>query len=138
MNDFSALRRTIGLMDERTRPIAITIANEYTVDFPLWDAEGLINEEDVDISEELRRDLVSFGRRWNDSVSLEVSDDRWDDEPFMRSLVRLRYAVPKRLNPLRRRRAVTEYAEMRKLGEDLRARLQEELGSGYHVTYRHF
>ena len=118
-------------------PIDIRLMNEYGVEMPLWGVDGLMDGDELELSDGLRADLESFADRWEASISPEVSDDRWDDVPVMRSLVRARYSLQSRLNPSAQRDAANEDAEMLALGEELRSRLQEELGSDYRVTYRH-
>lgn len=130
-------------MSERSDggPIEIRLMNEYSVEMPLWDDEGLMADDELDLSDALRADLMSFARRWADSIPSDVFDDRWEGDTIMSSIMSsimsARYALPRLLNPFARRRAVAEDLKMRRLGAELRDRLQLELGSGYRVTYRH-
>lgn len=118
-------------------PIEIRLMNEYSVGMPLWDSEGLMDGDELELSDALRADLESFADRWQALVPDEVADDRWDGIPVMSSLVSARYSLQRILNPAAQRDAAAEDAEMRVLGEELRGRLQRELGSDYRVTYRH-
>ena len=125
-------------MDEREAgtPVHLRLMNEYSVDMPLWDDTGHVGDDGLDLSDELRADLAAFAERWEAAVPDEVFDDRWDGVPVMARLVSARYAVRRLLDPAGRRRAVAEDAAMARLGEQLRARLADELGPAYVVTYR--
>lgn len=120
--------------DER---INIRLMNEYGAEIPLWTDEGLTDGEELGLSDALLSDLASFANRWEASISPEVFDDRWDGVPIMSSLVIARYSLHRLFHPAERREAKAEDAEMRRLGEDLRSRLEHELGSRYCVTYQH-
>lgn len=118
-------------------PIHIRLMNEYGCDIPLWPDDMDTDVDELVLSESLRSDLVAFAARWDAAISPEVYDDRWDGVPIMRSLVSARYALIRRLHPARKRAAQAEHEEMCRLGEDLRARVEDELGPGYRVTYVH-
>ncbi len=109
--------------------------NEYGATMPLWGPEGHTDGEELDLSDELRADLEAFAERWDAWIPREVTDDRWDGVPVMSTLVRLKYATHRLLHPGEQRAAAAEDAAMRVLGEELRDRLQDELGPGYRVTY---
>lgn len=117
-------------------PVEIVLMNEYGGQ-TLWDDEGGMDPDKLALSDDLRADLEAFADRWDANVPAEVYDDRWDGVPVMMQLVDLKYALRRKLNPAARRRAEIEDAEMRVLGEQLRVRLQDELGDGYRVTYAH-
>lgn len=119
------------------RPIEIRLMNEYGGGMPLWDDEGQTDGDGLQLSDALRAELLAFSDRWQASIPREVTDDRWDGNPFMSRLVSARYALQRLLHPAERRAAAKEDAQMRKLGQILRDRMQHELGSDYHVTYRH-
>lgn len=115
--------------------IHIRLMNDYSAEMPLWDHEGHTDGSDLPISDGLRADLEAFAARWDAAVPREVTDDRWDGVPVMSDLVRLRYALHRLLHPAEQRAARAEDEAMRALGEELRVRLQEELGDQYVVTY---
>lgn len=115
----------------------IRLMNEYTVTMPLRDDEGQTDDEELGLSEALRSDLASFASRWESSIPPDVYDDRFDHLPVVRSLVDAGRTLRRLLKPAQRRAVKAEYAEMRRLGEGLRDRLQNELGDGYRVTYQH-
>lgn len=115
----------------------VRLMNEYSVTLPLWDDEGLMDGDELELSDALRADLESFASRWEASISDEAFDDRWDGVPVMRWLVSARHSLQRMLNPAAQRDAAAEDTAMRILGEELRDRLQQELGSGYRVIYRH-
>src|SRR5689334_13415525 len=112
--------------------------NEYGGGMPLWDDEGQTDGDELGLSEALRADLQAFSARWESSIPAEVFDDRWDGNPLMSRLTDARHAVHRLTHPGARRGAVAEDAEMRRIGEQLRDRVQHELGSGYRVTYHHY
>jgi len=111
--------------------------NEYSASMPLWDDEGHTDGEDLRLSEALRSDLGTFASRWNSSIRAEVYDDRFDHIPVLMRLVDALRSLRRLANPAERRAAEAADAELRNLGEELRDRLQDELGASYHVTYRH-
>jgi hypothetical protein len=121
-------------------PLNIRLMNEYGYGPPLWpDVLDDVDPEDLfdGLSKSLQADLMAFVNRWDANVSPEVYDDRWDGVPVMMQLVAARYALGRLLHPGRERAAVVEDQEMRRIGEELRVRLQQELGPGYRVTYVH-
>lgn len=120
--------------DER---IQIRLMNEYWVTIPLWDDEGQTDGEELGLSEELYADLASFQRRWEASIPADVFDDRFDGYPVVRFLVESGRSLRRRANMAARRAAEQEDAELRRLGEELRDRLERELGSRYRVIYKH-
>lgn len=124
-------------MSQSSGRIHIRLMNNYSAKIPLWADSGHTDGEELGISEALRSDLASFARRWEASISDDVSDDRWDGVPVMSSLVSARYALRRRLKPGQRRAVELEDAEMQRIGEELRLRLESELGSHYRVTYHH-
>jgi len=116
----------------------IRLMNEYGGGMPLWDDEGQTDGDELGLSDALRADILAFSKRWESSISPEVFDDRWDGNPLMSRLTSARYAMQRLLHPGARRAALVERDDMRRLGEQLRDRLQHELGDGYQVTYHHF
>ena len=120
--------------DER---ISIRLMNEYSAEIPLWTDEGHTDGEELGLSDALRSDLASFANRWEASIPDEASDDRFDGVPIMRWLVDARYSLRRFMNPAGRRAVAAEDRELRRLGEELRSRLERELGKRYHVTYQH-
>jgi hypothetical protein len=125
---------TTGHEDDR---IHIRLMNEYGGGLPLWPDDLDTDVDDLDLSDSLRADLEAFVERWDASIPPEVYDDRWDGVPVMQSLVRMRYALGRLLHPARERAAVVEDEQMRRIGADLRDRLEHELGPRYRVTYVH-
>lgn len=119
------------------RPIEIRLMNEYGGGIPLWESGEQTDGDELGLSDALRADLQAFSDRWQSSIPSEVTDDRWDDNRLMSRLVSARYALRRLLEPSARRAAATEDAEMRVLGQVLRDRIQQELGSDYNVVYRH-
>lgn len=117
--------------------IRIRLMNEYGARIPLWADDGQTDGEELALSDSLRADLATFAARWEANVPDEVSDDRFDAVPVLRSLASMRYSLRRFMHPKRRRDAGVEEQDMRRVGEDLRNRLQHELGDGYIVTYRH-
>ena len=111
--------------------------NEYGGGIPLWESGEQTDGDELGLSDALRADLQAFSDRWQSSIPSEVTDDRWDDNRLMSRLVSARYALRRLLEPSARRAAATEDAEMRVLGQVLRDRIQQELGSDYNVVYRH-
>ena len=96
-----------------------------------------MDDDELELSDSLRSDLQSFAIRWEASIPGEIFDDRWDGNRLMSRLVAAKYAL-RRLASLSRRRAeAAECAEMSRIGEELRIRLELELGDAYRVTYRH-
>ncbi|MET0820553.1 MAG: hypothetical protein ABWY58_06290 [Aeromicrobium sp.] len=128
--------------DETNLPddvIGIRVMNEYGVDLPLWadDIDVDTEVDDLDLSAGLRAGLMAFADRWNAAVPPEVSDDRWDGVPVMQSLVSAKYALGRRLHPAGERAVEDEREEMRRIGESLAVRVQDELGPRFSVTYVH-
>ena len=125
-------------MNERAedRP-TIRLMNEYFVTMPLWDDEGQTDGEDLGLSDALRADLESFASRWNAAIPHEVFDDRFEHLRVVGTVVDMWRALRRLADPAGRRAAATEDAELRRLGEELRARLEDELDGRYRVVYRH-
>jgi hypothetical protein len=126
-------------MDERAgdeRP-TIRLMNEYSVTIPLWDDEGQTDGNELGLSDALRADLTSFARRWEATIPVETFDDRFDDVPVTRSVIDAWRLLRRIANPAGRRAARAEDVELRSLGEDLRGRLEHELGGRYRVIYQH-
>lgn len=117
--------------------IHIVLANEYGYGVPLWPDDIDTDVEDLGLSNSLLADLEAFGDRWNAAVPREIFDDRWDGVPIMRSLVSARYAIGRFLHPAQERAADAEREEIIRIGEELRVRLERELGPAYRVTYVH-
>lgn len=117
--------------------IELRLMNDYGAEIPLWGDNGQTDGYELDLSDTLRSDLAVFASRWEASIPAEVYDDRWDGVPVVRSLVAVRHSLRRLVNPAGRRSERAEDAEMRRLGEALRGRLQDELGSRYNVTYQH-
>jgi hypothetical protein len=117
--------------------VHIRLMNEYGGGLPLWPDDPDFDTDELEISNQLRSDLLAFSDRWNESVDPEVTDDRWDGVAVMQQLVRVRYALDRLAHPARQRARAAEYKEMRRIGEALRARLEAELGPTYRVTYLH-
>ena len=127
-------------MDETSEPgdvRGIRVMNEYGGGLPLWPDDIDTEVDDLDLSAGLRADLMAFADRWEAAVPAEVYEDRWVGVPVMESLVRAKYAVGRRLHPARERAARDEDEQMRRTGESLAVRLQQELGAGFDVTYVH-
>jgi hypothetical protein len=55
----------------------------------------------------------------------------------VQSVVSARYALLRLVNPAGRREVKAENKAIQELGENLRARLEGELGPEYRVTYQH-
>lgn len=127
----------LGPTDAEDGRIHICLMNEYGGGLPLWPENIDTEIDDLVLSGSLIADLETFVTRWNAAIPPEVSDDRWDGVPIMQSLVAARYALGQLLHPARERAAEAESEEMRRIGEDLRIRLERELGPGYRVTYVH-
>ncbi|MCL3818353.1 hypothetical protein [Aeromicrobium wangtongii] len=117
--------------------IHIRLMNEYGGGLPLWPDDIDFDVDELHLSDSLTSDLEAFAARWDASISPEVYDDRWDGVPVMQSLVRARYALGRLLHPSRERAAAAEHDEMRRIGAELRDRLEQELGPAYRVTYVH-
>jgi hypothetical protein len=117
--------------------MTIRLMNDYGVTIPLWDHEGQTDGEELGLSDALRSDLTSFAQRWERSIPDEVFDDRFDGVPVMGSLVVGWHRLRRLAHGSGRRATEAEDAALRILGEDLRSRLQHELGSSYRVTYQH-
>ena len=123
---------------DRDEPTKLVLMNEYGGGMPLWDDEGQTDGDELGLSDSLRADLQAFSTRWQSMIPDEVSDDRWDGNWVMSRVTSRRYALRRLLHPGARRARVAEDVEMRRIGEALRDRLQDELGSSHLVTYRHF
>jgi hypothetical protein len=117
--------------------IYIRVMNEYGGGLPLWPDDIDDDVNDLDLSEDLRADLMTFAERWDAAIDPEVTDDRWDGVPVMQTLVRAKYSMGRLLHPARERAADAEYEDMRRTGEALAVRVQDELGSAYRVRYVH-
>jgi hypothetical protein len=117
--------------------IYIRVMNEYGCGLPLWPDDIDDDVNDLDLSEDLRADLMTFAERWDAAIDPEVTDDRWDGVPVMQTLVRAKYSMGRLLHPARERAAEAEYEDMRRTGEALAVRVQDELGSAYRVRYVH-
>jgi hypothetical protein len=117
--------------------IYIRVMNEYGGGLPLWPDDIDDDVNDLDLSEDLRADLMTFAERWDAAIDPEVTDDRWDGVPVMQTLVRAKYSMGRLLHPARERAAEAEYEDMRRTGEALAVRVQDELGSAYRVRYVH-
>ncbi len=118
--------------------IRILLMNEYGALIPLWTDDGQTDGEELALSDSLRADLATFSARSEANVPDEVSDDRFDAVPVLRSLASMRYSLRRFMTPAGRRDArAEEDDDMQRVGEGLRDRLQDELGDGYIVTYQH-
>lgn len=124
-------------MDDGDDRIHIRLMNEFGGGLPLWPDDIDADVDDLDLSESLLSDLAAFVDRWDASIPPEVYDDRWVGVPIMQQLVGARYTLGRLLHPSRKRAAVAEDEEMRGIGEELRTRLERELGPSYRVTYVH-
>ncbi|MCL8249766.1 hypothetical protein AERO_00075 [Aeromicrobium fastidiosum] len=113
--------------------IHIRVMNEYGGGLPLWPDDV----DDLDLSDGLRADLMAFADRWDAAIDPEVTDDRWDGVPVMQTLVGAKYSLGRLLHPARERSAEAEHEDMRRTGEALAVRVQDELGPAYRVTYVH-
>ena len=111
--------------------------NEYDCELPLWPDDLETDVEELDLSDGMLYDLRAFAARWDAAISPEATDDRWDGVPIMRSLVSARYSLDRLVHPARQRAYAAEFEAMRRIGEDLRVRLERELGPDYRVTYHH-
>ena len=70
------------------------------------------------------------------NVAPEVYDDRWTGVFLMQTWVRWKYAISDlRTGAARQRRR--DFEELRRVGEDLARRVQEEVGPAYVVRYQH-
>lgn len=67
--------------------IYIRVMNEYGGDLPLWPDDIDDDVDDLDLSEGLRSDLMTFADRWDAAIDPEVTDDRWTGAPVMQTLV---------------------------------------------------
>jgi len=117
--------------------IHIRVMNEYGGGLPLWPDDIDDDVDDLDLGDDLRADLMAFADRWEAGIDPEVYDDRWTGVPVMQDLVRVRYALSRRLHPARERAAEAEHEDMRRIGEALAVRVQDELGPAYRVRYVH-
>ena len=126
-------------MSEATRDdlIHIRVMNEYCVSLPLWPDDIDVDAEELELSEGLLTDLMTFADRWDAAIDPEVADDRWDGIPVMQNLVSAKYALGRLLHPARERAAEAESEDMRRSGEALAVRVQDELGPTYRVRYVH-
>lgn len=111
--------------------------NEYGGGLPLWPDDIDLDVDDLNLSDGLRSDLMAFVDRWDAAIDPEVTDDRWDGVPVMQTLVRAKYSLGRLLHPARERAAEAAYEDMRRTGESLTLRVQQELGPAYRVTYVH-
>ncbi|MFC5676584.1 hypothetical protein [Aeromicrobium endophyticum] len=117
--------------------IGIRVMNEYGGGLPLWPDDVDTDVEALDLSAGLRTDLMAFADRWDAAIPPEVYDDRWDGVPVMQLLVRAKYALGRRLHPARERAVKAEDEAIRRTGESLAVRVQQELGPGFDVAYVH-
>ena len=117
--------------------IHIRVMNEFGGGLPLWPEDIDDDVDELDLSEDLRADLMTFADRWDAAIDPEVADDRWDGIPVMQNLVSAKYALGRLLHPARERAAKAEHEDMRRTGEALAMRVQDELGPAYRVTYVH-
>ncbi len=85
--------------------IPVKLMTDYGVDWPLWAADGLANEDQWPISAALGARLKAWAAHFNDHFDYEHG---WDD--------------PARC------------AQHRSEGETLQALLAQELGTGFEVT----
>ena len=125
---------------EAKRPdevIEIRVMNEYG-GCHLWDEEGGTDAEELGLSAGLTADLEAFAARWDASIPAATFDDRFDHLPVIRSVVDGARAVRTLLDRQGRRAAELEDAAIRAQGEELAARVQEEMGPRYRVTYVHW
>lgn len=123
-------------------PIEIDLMNEYGGGMPLWDRT---DREDLDdewwselLSRDLQTDLQAFADRWQAAVPDEISDDRFDHLPLVPLVVDAARAVRRLFRPAERRALAVELSALRAQGEELRDRLQAELGDEYRVSYVHW
>lgn len=57
----------------------LRLMNEYGCDWPLWDADGPMGPDDVEISSRLRADLASWTRQFTEHYD---PFSGWDDPRF--------------------------------------------------------
>ncbi|MCX6405691.1 MAG: hypothetical protein NTV28_02100 [Propionibacteriales bacterium] len=120
-------------MDE---PMEIRVMWDYGAGECLWGDEGGTDGEEFGLSDGLRRDLRAFGDRCEANVPPQVYDDRWTGVFLMQTWVRWKYAISDlRTGAARQRRR--DFEELRRVGEDLARRVQEEVGPAYVVRYQH-
>lgn len=128
-------------MSDETSPaddlIHIRLMNEYGGGLPLWPEDIDEDVDDLRLGDDLRAELMAFADRWDRSIPPEVYDDRWDGVPGMQQLVAAKYRADRLLHPARGRAAAQEDEDMRRIGEALAIRVQDELGPRYRVTYVH-
>lgn len=127
-----------GAADDSERMVGLRLMNDYCVDLPLWldhDADDDLDEEHLGLSDGLVADLRAFAARWEANISPEVSDDRWDNNRVMRRVTQAKYAFGRLVHPARERAVAEEWVEIRRVGEALRDRLEDELGPRFRVTY---
>lgn len=117
--------------------VHVRLMNEYGGGLPLWPDDPDVDADQLGLTADLASDLISFSDRWDGATDPEVTDDRWDGVPVMQQLVSVRYALGRLLHAATRRAAAVEDEEMRRIGESLRARVEQELGPRYRVTYQH-
>lgn len=121
------------------QPIEIRLMNEYGGGMPLWDVADLDDEWWSELlTGELESDLEKFADRWSATVPDEIFDDRFDHLPVVPRVIDAARAVRRLLRPAERRALAVEMTALRAQGEELRNRLQAELGDGYRVTYVHW
>lgn len=118
-------------------PMGVRVMNDYGIDLPLWLDDPDLDGDDLDLSDGLRADLMAFAERWEAGIDPEVFDDRWAGVPVMDTLVGVRYSLGRLLHPARQRAARAEAKDMRRVGEALAVRVQDELGPAYRVRYQH-
>jgi hypothetical protein len=117
--------------------IHIRVMNDYCGGLPLWPDHPDDDVEELDLSEGLRADLMAFADRWDAAIDPEVTDDRWDGVPVMQRLVDVKHSLGRLLHPARERAAEAEREDIRRTGEALAVRVQDELGPAYRVRYVH-
>lgn len=115
---------------------AIRLMMDYGVTMPLWGDDHFADDEGLGLSEALRSDLEAFAERWEASIPPRAFDDRWDNAPAIRTVVNLCRDIRWFLDRDGRRAAEREDEAIRAEGEDLRRRLQAELGDQFDVTYQ--
>lgn len=117
--------------------IHIRVMNEYGGGLPLWPEDIDVDIDDLHLNEDLRSVLMAFADRWEAAIDPEVADDRWTGVPVMQTLVSVKYSLGRLLHPARERASEAEHEDMRRTGEALAVRVQDELGPAYRVTYVH-
>lgn len=134
----AALRETVLMTKELGfDPMGVRLMNDYGAELPLWLDDPDLDGDDLDLSDELRADLMAFAERWEAGIDPEVFDDRWDGVFVMQSLVSAKYMLNRLVHPARQRAARADAKDMRRVGEALAVRVQDELGPAYRVRYQH-